>query len=71
MSIKSIYKKSFRYCIDYLRANAIGISVIVFAVSVFLTLFLFLKPNFFPNFMKTNFETDEERGSYMLEQLTR
>ena len=33
-------------------------------------MFVILKLFFFPNFLKTNFETDEERGNHVLEQLT-
>jgi len=33
-------------------------------------MFVILKMFFFPNFMKTNFESDEERSSHVIEQLT-
>jgi hypothetical protein len=33
-------------------------------------MFVVLKIFFFPNFLKTNFETDEQRGDYVIEQLT-
>ncbi len=33
-------------------------------------MFVVLKIFFFPNFLKTNFETDQERGDFVLEQLT-
>ena len=69
--MKYFFDKIYRYCIDYLKVNAIGVSATVFAIVVFLTLFLFLKPYFFPNFMETKFETDEERSDYAIEQLTR
>ena len=69
--MRHFFDRIFRYCINYLRENAIGVSATIFAVAVFLILFLFLKPYFFPNFMETNFETDEERSSYVIEQLTR
>ena len=34
-------------------------------------MFAVLKLFFFPNYLKTNFETDAQRGDYVLEQLTR
>jgi len=34
-------------------------------------IFLFLKLFFFPNFLKTNFDSDEERSNYVIEQLTK
>ncbi|WP_372949228.1 DUF4492 domain-containing protein [Mariniphaga sp.] len=33
-------------------------------------MFAILKVFFFPNFLKTNFETDQERSDYVLEILT-
>jgi len=43
-------------------------------IIIFIKLILFfvvLKIFFFPNFLKTNFKTDEERSNYVLEQLTK
>ena len=34
-------------------------------------LFLVLKLFFFPDFLKTNFNTDEERSNHVIEQLTK
>jgi len=34
-------------------------------------MFAVLKLFFFPNYLNTNFETDKERGDYVLEQLIR
>lgn len=36
-----------------------------------LIMFAVLKLFFFPNYLKSNFETDQQRGEYVLEQLTR
>jgi len=36
-----------------------------------LVMFAVLKLFFFPNYLNTNFETDKQRGDYVLEQLTR
>jgi len=33
-------------------------------------MFLILKIFFFPNFLKSNFKTDEDRGNYVIKQLT-
>jgi len=43
-------------------------------IIIFIKLILFfvvLKIFFFPNFLKTNFKTDEERSNYVLKQLTK
>lgn len=42
---------------------------IIILVKLFI-MFLILKLFFFPDFLKTNFSTDRERGDYVLEQLT-
>ena len=34
-------------------------------------MFAILKVLFFPNFLKTNFKNDKERGDYVIEQLTK
>ncbi len=34
-------------------------------------MFAVLKLFFFPNFLKKNFDSDKERGNYVLEQLTK
>ncbi len=36
-----------------------------------IVLFLILKLFFFPDFLKTNFKTDEERSNHVIEQLTK
>jgi len=35
-----------------------------------LIMFLILRLFFFPDFLKTNFDSDEERSDYVIEQLT-
>jgi len=69
MNAKTIFRKIFDYCYNSIKNNATGTAATIFAISVFLILIFFLKPKF-PNFMETNFDTDEERGKYVIEQLT-
>ncbi len=42
---------------------------IIILVKLFI-MFLILKLFFFPDFLKTNFSSERERGDYVLEQLT-
>jgi len=42
---------------------------VIILVKLFIMFFI-LKLFFFPNFLKKNFDTDEERISYIFEQLT-
>jgi uncharacterized protein YqhQ len=71
MKIKNVFDKIFRYCVNEFRTHTIGVAAVLFGIGIFLVLYLFLKPYFFPNFMETSFETDEERGRHMIEQITR
>lgn len=43
---------------------------LVILVKLFI-MFVILKIFFFPDLLKKNFETDEQRGDYVLEQLTK
>lgn len=42
---------------------------LVILVKLFIMFFV-LKLFFFPNFLKTNFKTDQDRGNHVLENLT-
>ena len=42
---------------------------LIILVKLFI-MFIILKIFFFPNFLKQNFETDEQRSQYILENLT-
>ena len=42
---------------------------IIILIKLFI-MFLILRIFFFPDFLKTNFSSDRERGDYVLEQLT-
>jgi hypothetical protein len=43
---------------------------IIILIKLFI-MFLVLKIFFFPNFLKNNFDSDKDRGDYVLEQLTK
>jgi len=70
IKMRSTFKKIYNYCINQLKEHKIGVAAVVFAVTTFLILFLFLKPYFFQPYLETKFETEEERGRFVLEQLT-
>ena len=42
---------------------------IIIIIKLFI-MFAILKLFFFPNFLKSNFDTDQERSDYVIEQLT-
>ncbi len=66
----NLIKKIFYFYIDGFRSMTIGkrLWLIIF-IKLFI-MFAILKLFFFPNILKTNFSTDEERGNHVIEQIT-
>ena len=62
--IFSFYFQGFRNLPSWGKAVWIVILIKLFVM------FFVLKLFFFPNFLNSNFETEEEKGNYVLEQLT-
>ncbi len=56
---------------DGFRRMTVGKTLWKIIIIKLLIMFAVLKLFFFPNFLKTNFETDEQRADYVLEQITR
>ncbi|HPB05454.1 MAG TPA: DUF4492 domain-containing protein [Prolixibacteraceae bacterium] len=66
----NIAKRVFRFYYDGFKNMTWGKSVwIVILVKLFI-FFVIMKLIFFPNFLKKNFDTDAERGSHVLENIT-
>ncbi len=60
----------FLFYIEGFRSMTTGKKLwLIIGIKLFV-MFAILKVFFFPNFLKTNFNTDKERGDYVLEQLT-
>jgi hypothetical protein len=61
----------FRFYRDGFRSMTIGKTLwkVIF-IKLFI-MFAVLKLFFFPNFLKTNFSSDEERAGYVMEQITK
>lgn len=63
--------KIVHFYVDGFKNMKLGKTLwLLIAVKLFI-LFAVVKWLFFPNFMKTEFKTDEERSQYVLEQLTK
>lgn len=61
----------FRFYYDGFRTMSWwGRRVWVIIIIKLFILFLILRLFFFPDFLRTNFATDDERSDYVLEQLT-
>ncbi len=59
----------FLFYVEGFRGMTTGKKLwLIIGIKLFV-MFAILKVFFFPNFLKTNFKTDKERGDYVLEQL--
>ena len=65
--LKSIYQ--FYY--QGFKSMTVGKKLWTIILIKLIILFLVLKLFFFPDFLKTNFRTDEERSNHVIEQLTK
>ncbi len=68
---KNIFIRIIRFYIEGFRTMTWGKTLwIVILIKLFI-MFAILKVFFFPDFMKTNFKSDDERSKYMIEELTK
>lgn len=63
-------KQIFRFYYEGFRGMTIGKTLWVIILVKLFVVFAILKAIFFPNYLKSRFATDDERGTYVLEQLT-
>jgi len=71
MSKQNIFVKIWRFYIDgFKNMSGWGKQVWIVILLKLFILFFVLKLFFFPNFLKTNFATDEQRSEHVLDNLT-
>jgi len=63
-------KRVFLFYYNGFRSMTWGRSLWAIILIKLFVMFVILKLFFFPNVLNRNFETDEERGDHVLEQLT-
>lgn len=63
-SVYTFYRNGF-------KAMTVGRTLWKIILIKLLVMFAVLKLFFFPNYLKTNFQTDEQRADHVLEQLSR
>ena len=63
--------KIFGFYRDGFRQMTVGKSLWKIIFIKLFVMFAVLKLFFFPNYLNSNFETDKQRGDYVLEQITR
>lgn len=68
---QTVFYKVFRFYYDGFREMTVGKKLwIIILVKLFI-LFAILKIFFFPDILKENFSSDEDRGDYVIEQLVK
>lgn len=67
---RNIFSRVFHFYYEGFKSMTIGKTLWAIILIKLFVMFVILKIFFFPNFLKTNFETDQERSDYVLEQLT-
>lgn len=63
-------KRIFNFYYQGFKGMTVGKSLWLIIIIKLVIFFIILKIFFFPNFLKTNFRTDEERSNYVIEKLT-
>lgn len=61
----------FAFYRDGFRRMTVGRTLWKIIIIKLFVMFAILKLFFFPNYLNTKFKTDQQRGAYVLEQLTR
>jgi len=69
--MKSIPYRILMFYVDGFRSMTVGKYLWLIILAKLFVMFAILRVFFFPNFLKTNFETDSERSDYVIEQLTK
>ncbi len=66
----NIFHKIFHLYYDGFKSMTIGKTLWAIIIIKLFIMFFILKIFFFPNILKKNFKTDEERSNHVIEQLT-
>jgi hypothetical protein len=66
-----IIKNIYQFYYQGFKDMTVGKKLWAIIIIKLLIMFLILKLFFFPNYLNTNFATDEERSDHVIEQLTK
>jgi len=68
---KTVFHKIFNFYYDGFKTMTWGKKLwIIIFIKLFI-MFAILKLFFFPNFLNSNFDSEKEKGDYVIEQLTK
>lgn len=68
---RNIFSRVFNFYYQGFRTMTWGKQVWAIIIIKLFIMFAILKIFFFPDLLKSNFETDQERSDYVIEQLTK
>lgn len=68
---RNILYRIFFFYYDGFRNMTVGKKLWIIILIKLFVLFVILKLLFFPNILKKEFETDQERGEYVIDQLSK
>lgn len=66
----NVLKKIYQFYYDGFKNMTVGKRLWLIILIKLFILFAILKTFFFEDFLKSNFESDQERSDYVIEQLT-
>jgi len=66
-----IIRNIYQFYYQGFKSMTVGKRLWAIIIIKLLIMFLILKLFFFPNYLKKNFDTDEERSDHVIEQLTK
>lgn len=66
----NILKRVFLFYYEGFKSMTVGKTLWAIIIIKLVIMFLVLKLFFFPNYLKTNFDTEEERIEHVIEELT-
>jgi len=69
--IKDFFKRTFYLYYDGFKSMTIGKTLWAIIIIKLFIMFFVLKLFFFPDLLKKNFKSDEERSNHVIEQLTK
>lgn len=67
---KNIFKRIFQFYFEGFKSMTWGRQLWIIIIIKLFIMFAILKVFFFPDFLKTNFDTDQERSNHVIEELT-
>ncbi len=67
---QNIFKKIFQFYYDGFKSMTVGKSLWLIILIKLFIIFFILKIFFFPDLLKKNYKTDDERSRHVIEQLT-